>query len=153
MSVIFVFTHPGCFVPIFFSLFQPPCQEKNTFRSFTALFSLPLGLWLLSGYRRGAHRQRRSPAGQQHCVCRLRSVRQRHPGGPQHRLRPQLLHAGPGELLFCPPVVTVCQLLSFKFTSRQSFSRDSFILPLSMSTRCSSVPDFLLTLRPSASSS
>lgn len=47
-----------------------------------------------------SHRGRRPAAGQHHCVCRLCPLRQRHPGGPQHRNGPQLLHAGPCEYLW-----------------------------------------------------
>lgn len=49
-------------------------------------------LWC-SDLRGGAHRERRPAAGQQHRVRRLRPLWQRHPGGPQHGRRGQLLHA------------------------------------------------------------
>lgn len=77
-------------------IFHSPLNRGSSFL-LTLLFYSPLAFLMNPGIRGGAHRERRLPAGQQHSVCRLRSVRQRHPGGPQHRLRPQLLHAGPGE--------------------------------------------------------
>lgn len=57
--------------------------------------SPPHSPFIVSGIGWGAHRERCPPAGKQHSVCRLRSVRQCHAGGPQHRHRPQLLHVGP----------------------------------------------------------
>lgn len=77
-------------------IFHNPLNRSSSFL-FTLLFYSPLAFLRTAGIGGGAHREWRPPAGQQHSVCRLRSVRQRHTGGPQHRRRPQLLHAGPSE--------------------------------------------------------
>lgn len=77
--------------------------------------------WGCSGIRGGAHWERCAAAREEYRLCRLRPVRQRHPGGPQHRRRAQLLHAGPSEYIILTSVdeLTGSDILS---TVSSSFS-------------------------------
>lgn len=87
-----------CAVYMLFIYNNKECQCSDTLK---AAAHVSFFVDLFSGIGGGAHRERRPAAGSQHCVCWLHAVRQRHPGGYQHRRRPQLLHVGPCESLHC----------------------------------------------------